>query len=304
MLKPLENIWIKIIALIMGLLLWIHVATEKVYNHEITLPITNIILKDKLTLSSQPPESLIVVVSAIGKQLLRSKWRERGVQINASNLSEGRYELELTNDNTFLVDAENVTLDKIILPGSINMFIDQLSEKKVKVKTLLIPLPDEGYAIRKISIPQPSEVTLTGARSILRSLNFIATEEKTITGLRTDLTVTVPLSVPEDFGITVSPDSVTLALEVVPVKTRIFDKIPIVIYNNPVNISVTTKPSFIRIELTGPPEEIDQLDPGTLIASIDYNKIDSYGFTEISIDCPSIFIIKKTSANTARIVVE
>lgn len=304
MLKPLENIWIKIIALIMGLLLWIHVATEKVYNHEITLPITNIILKEKLTLSSQPPESLTVVVSAIGKQLLRSKWRERGVQINASNLSEGRYELELTNDNTSLIDAENVTLDKIILPGSINIFIDQLTEKKVTVKALLTPLPDEGYAVRKISSPQPSEVTLTGPRSILRSLNYISTEEKTITGLRTGLTVTVPLTAPEDFGITISPDSVTLTFEVVPVKTRIFEEIPIVIYNNPINKSVKTKPPFLRIELTGPPEEIDQLNPGALIASVDYNKIDSYGFTDISIDCPSIFIIKKTSANTARIVLE
>ncbi len=36
----LENFWLKIVALIMGLLLWFHVATEKIYNYEVRVPIS------------------------------------------------------------------------------------------------------------------------------------------------------------------------------------------------------------------------------------------------------------------------
>ena len=34
--RPLDNLWLKLFALAMGLLLWFHVATNKVYNHEFT----------------------------------------------------------------------------------------------------------------------------------------------------------------------------------------------------------------------------------------------------------------------------
>ena len=63
MLKLFQNIWLKIIALGLGLLLWFHVATEKIYIYEITLPLKEIVLKDDFTLSNDPPESLTVTVS-------------------------------------------------------------------------------------------------------------------------------------------------------------------------------------------------------------------------------------------------
>ena len=50
MLGVFNNIWIKLVALAMGLLLWFHVVTEKRYNYQLSLPVKEIALKNDLTL--------------------------------------------------------------------------------------------------------------------------------------------------------------------------------------------------------------------------------------------------------------
>ncbi|MDH4157984.1 MAG: CdaR family protein [candidate division Zixibacteria bacterium] len=304
MFRPFNNAWIKLIALVMGLLLWIHVATEKVYNHQISLPLKEIILKDHLTLASNPPESLTVMVSASGKQLLRRKWRQRGIRVNATQVSTGREEMALTIANTSLIGAEDVTLDEILAPNSISLQVDYLAQKTVKVIADIVTFPDEGYTVRTITEPEPPEVTITGPRSLLQDYSSIATIRKEIRGLRTDLTLSVPLAEPEEYGIVLTPDSVTVSLEVVPVRTRVFDDVPIMVYNSPVNRTIKSRPPTVRIELTGPPEAIESLSRSAVIASVDFNEKDAYGVANIKIDCPAGFRVKRVSAQQVRLVAE
>ena len=54
MVKLLNNFWLKVIAVAAGLLLWVHVATEKTYTYDVTLEIKDIILDEGLTLFKNP----------------------------------------------------------------------------------------------------------------------------------------------------------------------------------------------------------------------------------------------------------
>ena len=112
--KILDHFWLKITALVLGLLLWFHVATEKTYNYQLPLPVEEVSLEKGLALSQAPPDSIVAVVSATGKQLLRQKWRERGLRIIATQFSAGRHELQLTTSNTFLISpSADVSLDDL-----------------------------------------------------------------------------------------------------------------------------------------------------------------------------------------------
>ncbi len=297
----LENLWLKIISLAIGLLLWFHVATDKVYEYDIRLPVTVILLSDSLTLSESPPDSILVTVSAVGKQLLRNKWKERGLIINATQYNGGRYLINLSKDNTSLVNVPaDINLDKIISPASITLSIDQMVDKKVAVLVDIVTQPDEGFAVSKISPADPPTVTLSGARSRLREKNSIKTVFKELTGLRSNITVKLPLLLPEEYQTFVSPESVSVAIEVVPVKTRIFEKIPVVIYNTPSDRMIRISPENIDIELTGPPEDIDLLNKNTLVASVDFRTLDSNRTAPIKIDCPSNFKVKTSSVKSVK----
>jgi len=293
------------VALLMGLLLWFHVATEKVYKYRLVLPITDIALGERLTLVDTPPDSMTVVVSASGKQLLRQKWRERGVRILATQLSIGRHTVNLTTANTFLAGVGNfVALDEVVSPTSMLLNIDYTAEIQVKVAPDITAVPDEGFAVKRISDPNPAEVTLVGARSRVRTVTLVSTEPRELTGLRDNLTLTLPLAAPAGYQMTLIPDSVTVTIEIVAVKTRVFEDIPIVVYNAPPNKAVSAQPPALRIELTGPPEDIDLLSRDALIASVDFRRLDPNGISPIKIDCPLNFKVKKISVNTVRIIVQ
>lgn len=298
--RPLDNLWLKIFALIMGLLLWFHVATNKVYNHQLNLPVSEIMVKDDLSLIGGKLDSMTVVVSATGKQLLRTRWQAGGVRINASQFQAGRHNMTLGTGNTFLADGSNlVTLEEIVFPTSLLLNIDFRLERSLRVVPDIIATPDDGYAVKTMSEPVPAEVTVIGPRSVVKGLNLVNTERKELTGLRNNISLTLPVLVPPGQDISIQPDSVQVTLEIVPVKTRVFDGIPVVVYNAPPGREVLINPAIIRVELTGPPAEIDLLNRNALIASVDYRLIDSTFTAPIKIDSPSHFQVKETSADSA-----
>ncbi len=305
MVKIFEHFWIKLIALILGLLLWFHVATDKVYNYQLRLPINEVVLDNDLTLSQAPPESLMIMVSATGKQLMRQKWRERGVKVVANQFGIGRHQLQLTSSNTSLASpARDISLEDIIAPKTITLNIDRIGEETFKVKPDLVIETENGYAVSRISTPEPSEVTVTGPESQLRKITQIDTEQRELSGLRTDLKLTLPLAKPNIFGVTLDPDSATVTIEVVAVKTRVFENIPIVIYNAPSGKTAVSNPAVLSVELTGPPADIDLLNRNAIIASADFSKRTADGKAAIKIDCPSKFRVEKSSADSVTISVQ
>lgn len=305
MIKIFDHFWLKIIALVLGLLLWFHVATEKVYNYQLLMPVTEVSLDADLSLAKAPPDSFSVVVSATGKQLLRQKWRERGLKVIGTGLAPGRHQLKLTTSNTFLESpSSEVSLDEIISPTSITLNVDRLSEVKAKVVPDIVSEPDEGFAVSGISPVIPPEVTVTGPASVVGRITEVNTVRKELSGLRNNLELTLPLAMPDQYGLELEPDSVSVTVRVVPVKTRVFQDIPVVVYNSPVDRSVTAQPATVRIELTGPPEDIDLLNRNALIASADFSKVSPSGKAAIKIECPAKFRVKYQSVDSVALVIQ
>jgi len=297
-----DNLALKIVALLLGVLLWFHVATEKVYTYQVRLPLNIINLGEDLALVRYPADSLTIVVSASGKRLGRTRWREDGVRINALQFPAGRHQLTLTPANTTLIGGSNlISLDEVITPSSLELYVDRTSEVNLKVQTDLVAVADDGFAVASISRPEPDQVTVVGPRSLLGGFSTVFTEHKRMTGLRNSLDITVPLALPAGYGITLDPDSVTLSVEVVPVRTRVFKAVPVVLYNLPSDSRATSQPSQLDVVLTGPPEAIDSLDGSTLIASADYASVDSSGRVAVRVDCPSTFRVKSVSVDSVTI---
>ena len=299
MAKIFENFWIKIIALILGILLWFHVATEKTYTYQLYLPVSEIILDHNLTLNSSLPESLMVTISASGKQIMRKKWRSRGVKIIASQFEIGKHDINLSTSNVFLATpTPDVALEDIVSPSSIKLVIDNIAETSVEVKPDIIAEADEGYAVSLISSTTPSHVTLKGPEALVNKIPVIFTEQKKLQGLRSNIELTLALAAPFGYGIELSPDSVSLYIEVIPVKTRLFNQIPIAVYNPPIDSIVDLVPQYVQVELTGPPAEIDLLNKNKLTASVDYSQKSESGKAVLTIDCPVKFKIRNATPDS------
>ena len=65
-----RNMTLKALALALAVLLWVHVATDKSYEVEATLPVTDVSLGVGLALAEAPPDSITALITASGKDLL------------------------------------------------------------------------------------------------------------------------------------------------------------------------------------------------------------------------------------------
>jgi len=299
---PLDNISTKVLALILGLLLWFHVATDKVYHHRVTLPVSEITLDKDLALSQAPPDSVSVSVSASGKQLIQQSWQKEGIRINATGLPAGRHQLNLTTGNSFLVGATDlVTLESVVSPASIELRIDRQSNRSLPVTTDIETVPDEGFAVKQVSTPEPSEVLVYGPRSLLRSFNTVVTEHRELTGLRNDISLKLALRQPIGYGVRLEPDSVEINIQVVPVRTRVVEDVPIVVFNRPEGIALSLEPSEVDVTITGPPTVVDSLDPATIVASTDFLNLAADSTAQIKVDGPAQIRIKSQSTQSVEI---
>lgn len=301
----MTNIWLKVGAVLMGMLLWFHVATEKTYNHQLTLPITEIMLASNLSLAANPPESLIILVTASGKQLLRSKWRSSGLRINAAQYRPGRYNIDLNTSNTSLIDpGTEISFDEVLTPNSFLLNVDYLDEQEKDIIPNIVVTPDDGYALKEIHAAVPPKIIVRGARSVLKQISVLTTDQTEISGVRNNLILTLAVLQPEAYGLTIEPDSITVKIEIVPVQTRLFKKVPIVIYNSPSGKTVEIDPPDIDIEMTGPPKEINLINKNALVASVDFNNLNGTDSARINIACPPRFKVKRSSVKTVKLTIK
>lgn len=298
----LDNLWLKITAVVLALLVWLHVATEKDYTYDLYLPVTEISLNDSLTLASQPPGSVLVSVSGTGKALLRKKWRELGLRINATNLRTGDHSVTLSPDNTTLIGAAgDHSLEEILSPARLTLHVDRLGEVRVPVVGNYQAEAAEGFAIASPVLIKPDTVTVTGPRSVLNEIYQVPTEQKKLSSLRTNATLELPLVLPPMYGLSVTPDTVEIRLEVLPVKTRSFESVPVRLFNAPPDSNFVAMPPTVTIALSGPPEEIDLLSPATITASADYRARSAGARAAIRVDYPPAFRLKELSVDSVRI---
>ncbi len=303
MLKILGNLWLKIVALVMGFLVWFHVATDKIYTVELRLPVTRIEVKEHHTLTTMPLDSILISVSAKGKQLLLSNWRQNGIRISATKLQVGHATFPLNSDNTFLVTpVKSAVIDDIVSPSAIELDVDVESKSMVAIRPDIVTVADDGFSVSKRIEVTPQKAALYGPKSVLRGITTVATEWREFDALRNNVTVKLPLIYPAGYGMRMEPDSATVTIEVIPIKTRVYEHLPIMVYNAPPSITTTTDPAFVRLELAGPPEDIDLLNKNAITVSADFRDADAAGVAPLKFDCPSNFRVKRASADSVRIL--
>lgn len=297
-----RNFWLKIVAFALGLLVWLHVETEKIYNHEISLPISDIDLNEGLVLAEPPPDSLQVEVLASGKQLFRRKWRNEGVRINASQYRAGRFSMNLNTQNTSLVHPTNeVSLQEIVSPKVMRLDIDVSASVRLPVAAALDVTAAEGFAVGRQMHVEPPMADLIGPRSRLKEIDSLRTARSKLSSLRNPVTITLPLEQPIGYGFSVQPESVVVTIPVFPVKTRVFETVPVQVFNAPAQTETRTRPNFIRVELTGPPDEIDRLDPNSLTLSVDFRSVGANKRAQLKFDCPPGYQLKSLSTDSVSV---
>lgn len=224
--NPFHNIVLKLSALALALLLWVHVATNKLYEYQLVLPVKVINIPKGLILLSEPPSEVDIKLKATGKQLILLSAQDPEMFINAADYKPGVYEHDITTPqvgNALNRSYEDV---EVISPKTLILKFDRLAERKLPVISSVKAEAAEGFAIVGEPKIEPETVLVSGPVSLLNRIRGIETEETRYKDLRSSIKETVSLLLPESSHFSLADSTVKISIKVEPRKPKSLSEVP------------------------------------------------------------------------------
>jgi YbbR domain-containing protein len=300
--KLFENLWVKLAALVLAVLLWFHVVTDKTYQNEIALPLKKVDLAEDLALIEPPPDSITVNVSATGKSLLRTDWKKRGLRLVVDRSRPGRFTTDVSTANLSLVKAEKVVLRDVISPREIAFSCDWKSEKEVPILSRITVLPDEGYAAPESDSIVPSTAIISGPKRALSPLEYVETERIVLEGVRNSFSREVALLAGDTYGLKIEPDSAIAYINVYPVRRKVISGVTIELINAPRHKMFDVVPKTIELRVAGKAGGIDSLTADRVSAIADYVLANAAGVIPVQVVLPPSISLLYKSTDSVRLI--
>ncbi len=298
----MENLWVKIAAVILAILLWFHVVTEKEYQYDYYLPLVAVDITGELVLTEKPPDSINVSVLATGKNLLRTDWKKRGLKLVANRSIPGKFKVDLTSSNMTLVKAEEVALIEVLEPREIILSCDRYAIKDVPVRSRIIIDTDKGYAVDILDSLIPRNVSVSGPKYKIDTLRFIETEETAFGGVRNNFSASIPLHYPDIYGIKINPDTIQTFVSVAPVKRKDFEDVVVRMLNGPSGIDYDFSPRKIDLTISGKAELVNNIEINQISVIADYILKNAEGQIPIQVVVPPAITILSKSVDSVKFV--
>jgi len=200
---------LKLLALIFAVALWYLVVGEK--SSEVGL-------MAQLALKGIPKE-MIVTRTPMDVEV-RVAWR--GGFLDNLSPSDVKVALDLGGAkpgvNTYRLEAANVKGPRgikvlTIRPSSVNITLERLAKKILKVKVKIRGAPAKGYKVKGI-ITEPASVEVFGKKRIMRRYKSVSTETLDISGAKDDIAESIHLDLSKKGLSGADPDSVKVRVDI------------------------------------------------------------------------------------------
>ena len=256
----LKNFGFKIVAVVMALLLWFHVATEKVYEYTKSFPVEISNTPEELVLAREIPKEIQAKIQGKGKELLKLLLMEnRILQIDIGSFRAGENNYDFKPEEIPMPEGLYLRVGEILSPKSMRINLDRLMEKKVAILSQITIVPEEGYmATGEVSL-QPQEVTISGPRGFVRKIKSVKTEEYLLENVSEAVSDRVGLILPEGYNLELSFKEVNFSAGVQKAIGREIPSVSVKIVNLARGREVEVRPESISVVVFGGEDVVNQL---------------------------------------------
>lgn len=250
-----ENLTLKLVALLLAVITWFLVVGEQRSEVRITVPLElrNLPTNMEIVESLSQVEVTLRGFSSFVKRLTPG---DIDVHIDLSNVVVGT--------NSFLLDADQITVPVgaaviQVSPSQVEVTLDMTVSKSVPVVAMTRGTPADGYVIGEIAV-EPATIKLTGAQSLLKTLNKVETETVGLDDTVETLAKKVKVKIPAN-SLRIENEEekvVTVNVNIIPEMTeRFFENIPLVVQDE--DRPLTLSPDSITALISGPKLQLAEL---------------------------------------------
>jgi len=215
----LDNLGIKLVALLLALLVYLNVYTDRPATLIVSFPLQIAELSDTLSLSGPVPSAVQAELRGTGKQLIRMRLTEPPVRLSLAGVGTGRYERALTSADLPLPTDVEIQVERLVSPRTVELRVDRKRTRLLPVAARVEGLPAGGVVWTGQLEADPAFVEVTGPEREIMALDSVRLDAVRIGGKRDTLRVGVGADALPDWCV-MEPEQVTVSVPLEPEATR------------------------------------------------------------------------------------
>jgi YbbR domain-containing protein len=268
-----ENLPLKLLALLLGLVVYAHVYTEQEHESLLRVPLTVTGLPASLVLNEPPSEFVELNTRGKGKQVLKLRMQQPEIIVDLSEVHPGRVQRMLSPTDVVLPPGTEVSITEIVEPRMVVFAVDTLVEKQAEVEVGLVSELPEGFALEGPPRAVPPRVNVRGPSTVLDQLAQARTEPIDLSRLRSSREFDLAFD-RELQGLEFQPAAVRVSVRVVELATRELSLAPIRLLGLAPELAARVEPDTAWVTLTGPGPLLEHLDLTLLRVVLDASGLD------------------------------
>jgi hypothetical protein len=209
----LKNIWLKLTALALAVLLWFHVATNRVYNHTVELDLEAGPVPPGFALASPLPGRITLILAGTGKELIRFIWDGGSAKYLIEPTMSGP--CVVSPDRLLLRMDADVQIEQVLDPTMVSVRVDSVIAVRLPVRVNAEYTLGQGYALENDPRVIPNVVTASGPSANVLALSSISTQPLQAGELKSPVELRAALDLKDVFNVHLQPETVRIVFDVV-----------------------------------------------------------------------------------------
>lgn len=185
-----DNLGLKLVALLLAVLIYLNVYTERPATMIVSFPIRLVDLADSLSLSGPAPAVVQAELRGTAKQLIRLRVAEPPVKVSLAGVGTGRYERSLGPQDLPLPEGVELQVDRMVSPRTLELQVDRKVRRLLPVAARIEGVPASGVLWDGEYELRPSRVTVVGPEAAVAALDSVRVAPVSVSGRRDTVVVT------------------------------------------------------------------------------------------------------------------
>jgi len=266
-----HNFGLKLLSLGLGLVVYLHVASNQVSEREIQVPVEVARLPADLALVDPPPARARVVFRGRGRELLKLQWGTAVLELNLSEAAVGQVSISPSIADVRLPRTSEVTPVAVLEPRHLILEVDRIAIEERPLAPRLSGTPPPGYWLRDCRI-EPDRVLVRGPSRRIAGLDTLRVGPIDLRNFRSRATGRFPVE-HSDPRITVEPPVVEVTVGVERMASQEVSGVSVRALVNQGQRG-RVEPDRVGVRLNGPPDRLEQLSRAQLGVVLDARGFD------------------------------
>jgi hypothetical protein len=214
-----DNLGLKLVALLLSVLVYLNVYTDRPATQIVSFPLQITDLPDSLALAGPIPAAVQAELRGTGKQLIRMRITEPPFKLSLAGVGVGRYERALSAADLPLPASDAIQVERIVSPRTVELQVDRRVTRRLPVAARVTGVPSSGVFWGGGIRLEPRVLEVTGPEGALAALDSVRLAPVVIAGRRDTVRVSAaPEGIPE--WSTTIPEQVMVTVPLEPAATR------------------------------------------------------------------------------------